>query len=195
MGTGEKLDALEPFYADRLATRILGMGDVMSLVEKAREQFDEKQAVQIQRKMATASFDLQDFLTQMRAIKKMGPLKDIMGMIPGMNLHMRDPQVQEALEGDQMKMMEAIILSMTPDERLNPDIINGSRKRRIARGSGTTVQEINQLLISFKEMQKMMKQMMGMQKGGGKGRMRGLGGLGALSGLGGSGGSGLPFGM
>ncbi len=191
MGTGEKLDALEPFYADRLATRILGMGDVMSLVEKAREQFDEKQAIQMQKKMATASFDLQDFLTQMRAIKKMGPLKDIMGMIPGMSQHIRDPQLQEALEGDQMRMMEAIILSMTPDERLNPDIINGSRKKRIARGSGTTVQDINQLLLSFKQMQKMMKQMMGVQKGG-KGRMRGLG---ALGGLGGLGGGGLPFGM
>jgi signal recognition particle subunit SRP54 len=187
MGTGEKLDALEPFYADRLATRILGMGDVMSLVEKAREQFDEKQAAQMQKKMATASFDLEDFLTQMRAIKKMGPLGDLLGMIPGMGQALRDPQVKEALEGDQMKMTEAIILSMTPDERHNPDIINGSRKKRIARGSGTTVQDINQLLLSFKEMQKMMKQVMGMQKGG-KGRMRGLGGLGTLGG-------GLPFGM
>jgi len=194
MGTGEKLDALEPFYADRLATRILGMGDVMSLVEKAREQFDEKQALQMQKKLATASFDLQDFLTQMRAMKKMGPLKDIMGMLPGMGQALRNPEVQEALEGDQMKFMEAIILSMTLEERHNPDIINGSRKKRIARGSGTTVQEINQLLISFKQMQKMMKQMMGMQKGGGKGRMRGLGGLGALGGLGGMGGGGLPFG-
>jgi signal recognition particle subunit SRP54 len=187
MGTGEKLDALEPFYADRLATRILGMGDVMSLVEKAREHFDEKQAVQLQKKMATASFDLQDWLNQMRAIKKMGPMKDILGMLPGMGQALRDPQVQEALEGDQMKMMEAIILSMTPEERHTPDIINASRKKRIARGSGTSIQEINQVLISFKEMQKMMKQVMGMQKGG-KGRMRGLGGLGALGG-------GMPFGM
>jgi signal recognition particle subunit SRP54 len=193
MGTGEKLDALEPFYADRLATRILGMGDVMSLIEKAREQFDEKQAVQMQKKMATASFDLDDFLGQMRAIKKMGPLKDIMGMMPGMGQALRDPQVREALEGDQMKMMEAIICSMTMEERHNPDILNASRKKRVARGSGTTVQEINQLLLSFKEMQKMMKQVMGMQKAGkGKRGLRGLGNLGAFGGMGGMG-SGFPF--
>ncbi|HEX6818414.1 MAG TPA: signal recognition particle protein [Ktedonobacterales bacterium] len=193
MGTGEKLDALEPFYADRLATRILGMGDVLSLVEKAREHFDEKQAVVMQKKMATASFDLEDFLNQMQAIKKMGPLKDIMGMLPGMGQALRDPQVQEALEGDQMKMMEAIIRSMTMEERHNPDILNASRKKRIARGSGTTVQEINQLLISFKEMQKMMKQVMGMQRPGkGKRGLRGLGGMGNFGGLGGMGG-GLPF--
>jgi len=188
MGTGEKLDALEPFYADRLATRILGMGDVMSLIEKAREQFDEKQAAVMQKKMATASFNLEDFLGQMNAMRKMGPLKDLLGMLPGGDQLMRDPEARAALEnGDQMRMTEAIILSMTLEERRNPDIINGSRKRRIARGSGTTVQDINQLLISFKQMQKMMKQMMGGQKGL-KGRM------GALRGLAGMGG-GMPFGL
>lgn len=189
LGTGEKTDALEPFYPDRLATRILGMGDVMSLIERAREQFDEKDAVQMQKKMANASFDLEDFLNQMRQIRKMGPLSQLLEMIPGMGQALRDPQMKEALEGDQMKMTEAIILSMTAEERHNPDIINGSRKKRIARGSGTTPQDVNQLLLSFKQSQKMMKQIMGMQKGGGKGR---LGRLGAMRGL--TGGQ-SPFGL
>src|SRR5262245_19619340 len=160
MGTGEKLDALEPFYPDRLATRILGMGDVMSLVEKAREQIDEKQALQMQKKMATATFDLADFLQQMRQVRKMGSLADLLGHIPGMGKALRDPALQAALEGDQLKYAEAIILSMTPVERHNPDIISGSRKRRIARGSGTTPQDVNQLLSQFKDAQKMMKQVM-----------------------------------
>jgi len=166
MGTGEKTDALDPFYADRLATRILGMGDVMSLIEKAREQIDEKQAAQLQKKMATATFDLEDFLQQMRQVRKMGSLGQLMEMLPGMGKAMNDPRVKEALEGDQMKLTEAIILSMTPEERHNPDMINGSRKRRIARGSGTTPQDINQLLSQFRESQKMMKQVMAMQHGG-----------------------------
>jgi signal recognition particle subunit SRP54 len=165
------------------------MGDVMSLVEKAREHFDEKQALQMQKKMATASFNLEDFLNQMRSIRKMGSLPQLMSMLPGMDRALRDdPSIKEALDGDQMKMTEAIILSMTLEERRNPDIINGSRKRRIARGSGTTVQDINELLTGFKQMQKMMKQVMGMQKGG-KGR------LGALRGLGGLSGGQFPFGM
>ncbi len=178
MGTGEKLDALEPFYPDRLATRILGMGDVMSLIERAREQIDEKEAVQLQKKMATSSFDLEDFLNQMRQVRKMGPISQLLEMLPGMGSALRDPQVKEALEGDQMKMIEAIILSMTPDERHNPELINGSRKRRIAKGSGTTPQDVNQLLSNFKQSQKMMKQVMGMQKGGRGKALRGLSGLG-----------------
>ena len=193
MGTGEKTDALEPFYPDRLATRILGMGDVLSLIEKAREQIDEKDAVKMQKKMANASFDLDDFLNQMRQVKKMGPLTQLLEMIPGMGKALSDPAVKEALEGDQMKHTEAIILSMTMEERHNPDLINASRKKRIARGSGMTVQDINQLLASFKQSQKMMKQMMGMQKAmGGRKGMRGLGsGMGGLGGMGG----GSPFGL
>lgn len=188
MGTGEKTDALEEFHADRLATRILGMGDVLSLIEKAREQFDEKEAVKLQKKMASASFDLDDFLNQMRQVRKMGPLSQLLEMIPGMGKALSDPQVKEALEGDQMKHTEAIILSMTMAERHNPDILNASRKKRIAAGCGMTVQDVNQLLNSFKQSQKMMKQVMGMQKSmGGRRGMRGLGS--------GMGGGGLPFGM
>jgi signal recognition particle subunit SRP54 len=182
MGTGEKADALEPFYPDRLATRILGMGDVMSLIEKAREQIDEKQALQLQKKMGQGTFDLEDFLQQMRAVRKMGSLSGLLEHLPGMGKTLRDPAVKEALEGDQLKFAEAIILSMTPDERHDPELINGSRKRRIARGSGTTPQDVNQLLSQFKDAQKMMKQMMAVQKGGGgkTGRrlMRQLGGMG-----------------
>ena len=190
MGTGEKTDALEPFYPDRLATRILGMGDVMSLIERAREQIDEKEAVKLQKKMGQGNFDLEDFLNQMRQLKKMGPLSQLLEMIPGMGSALRDPEVKKALEGDQMKHTEAIILSMTPQERRDPDIINASRKKRIAKGCGLTVQDVNQLLNSFKQTQKMMKQMMGMQKsvGGRKGR-RGMGALGG--GMGG----GMPFGF
>jgi signal recognition particle subunit SRP54 len=192
LGTGEKTDALEPFYPDRLATRILGMGDVMTLIERAREQFDEQDAAKMQKKMATASFNLEDFLNQMRSIKKMGPLTQLLDMIPGMGQAMRDPQMKEALEGDQMKMAEAIILSMTLEERRNPDMISGSRKRRIAAGSGTTPQDVNQLLTSFKQSQKMMKQVMGMQNQGRKGRRGMLGGMGGVPGL--PGGRG-PFGI
>jgi signal recognition particle subunit SRP54 len=195
LGTGEKTDALEPFYPDRLATRILGMGDVMTLIEKAREQFDEQDAAKMQKKMATASFNLEDFLDQMRSIKKMGPLTQLLEMIPGMGQAMRDPQMKEALEGDQMKMAEAIILSMTLEERRNPDIISGSRKRRIAAGSGTTPQDINQLLTSFKQSQKMMKQVMGMQNQGRKGRRGMLGGMGGMGGVPGLPGGRGPFGI
>ena len=187
MGTGEKVDALEPFYPDRLATRILGMGDVMSLIEKAREHIDDKQALQMQKKMANASFDLEDFLEQMRTVRKMGSLSGLLEHLPGMGKALRDPAVKEALESDQLKFAEAIILSMTPQERHDPDMINGSRKRRIARGSGTTPQDINQLLSQFKDAQKMMKQMATMQKGGGR-RMNRM-----MRQLGGAGGS--PFGL
>jgi signal recognition particle subunit SRP54 len=192
MGTGEKTDAIEPFYAERLAQRILGMGDVLSLIERAREQIDEKQALRMQKKMQTASFDLEDFLQQMRQLRKMGPLAQLVEMIPGMGRALSAPEVKEALEGDQLKMVEAMILSMTAEERHDPELINGSRKRRIARGSGTTVQDINQLLASFRQMRQMMKQLTAMQKGG-KGRARGLGGLGNLGGLSGLGGGQFPF--
>jgi signal recognition particle subunit SRP54 len=195
LGTGEKTDALEPFYPDRLATRILGMGDVMTLIEKAREQFDEQDAAKMQKKMATASFNLEDFLNQMRSVKKMGPLTQLLEMIPGMGQAMRDPQMKEALEGDQMKMAEAIILSMTLEERRNPDMISGSRKRRIAAGSGTTPQDVNQLLTSFKQSQKMMKQVMGMQNQGRKGRRGMLGGMGGMGGVPGLPGGRGPFGI
>jgi signal recognition particle subunit SRP54 len=185
LGTGEKTDALEPFYPDRLAT----------LIEKAREQFDEQDAAKMQKKMATASFNLEDFLNQMRSIKKMGPLTQLMEMIPGMGQALRDPQMKEALEGDQMKMAEAIILSMTLEERRNPDMLSGSRKRRIAAGSGTTPQDVNQLLTSFKQSQKMMKQVMGMQNQGRKGRRGMLGGMGGMGGVPGLPGGRGPFGI
>jgi signal recognition particle subunit SRP54 len=185
MGTGEKTDALEPFYADRLATRILGMGDVMTLIERAREQIDESQAAHLQKKMGSGSFDLEDFLQQMRQVRKMGPISQLLEMIPGMGKALNSPEMKQALESDHLKTAEAIILSMTPAERRNPDLINGSRKRRIARGSGTTPQDINQLLSSFKQSQKMMKQMMTMQQGPGSRRMRRMGGLGNLGGMGG----------
>jgi signal recognition particle subunit SRP54 len=191
MGTGEKTDALEPFYPDRLATRILGMGDVMTLIERAREQIDEKQALQMQKKMGSGSFDLDDFLQQMRQIRKMGSMSQLLEMIPGMGKALKDPDMKAALEdGRELKVAEAIILSMTGEERHNPDMINGSRKRRIARGSGTTPQDVNQLLAQFKDAQKMMKQVMGMQKGMGRGRLRQLRQLGGLGGPGGLGGSG-----
>ena len=195
MGTGEKTDALEPFYPDRLATRILGMGDVLSLIEKAREQIDEKQALQLQKKMATATFNLEDFLSQMQTVRNMGPMSQLLEMIPGMGKALKDPAMKEALEGDQMKHAEAIILSMTLEERRNPDVINGSRKRRIAKGCGLTVQDVNQLLASFKQSQQMMKQVMSLQKNPKNLRAmrRSMGGMGGLGGMGG--GAGLPFGL
>jgi signal recognition particle subunit SRP54 len=184
LASGEKADALEPFYPDRLASRILGMGDVLTLIERAQEQIDQKQAQKLEKKLREASFDLEDFLQQMRQIRKMGPLTQIMGMIPGFNKIADMPEVTEALQGDQMKHVEALILSMTPQERRHPEIINGSRKRRIAKGSGQTVQDVNQLLKSFEQMRQMMKQMAAMQKSG-RGRGANLFG----------GGRGLPFGL
>ncbi|HLW02047.1 MAG TPA: signal recognition particle protein [Ktedonobacterales bacterium] len=183
LATGEKADALEPFYPDRLASRILGMGDVLTLIERAQEQIDQKQAQKLEKKLREASFDLEDFLQQMRQVRKMGPLTQLLDMLPGFNKIAGMPEVSQALQGDQMKHVEALILSMTPKEREHPEIINGSRKRRIARGSGQTVQDVNQLLKSFEQMRQMMKQMAAMQKGG-KGRQNLFGG-----------GRGLPFGM
>src|SRR6266849_5667465 len=159
LGVGEKTDALEPFYPDRLASRILGMGDVLSLIERAQEAIDEEEALKAQAKMQQGKFDLEDFLSAMRQLKRMGPLRNVMEMLPGFNKMADMPEMEEALEGDQLKRIEAIILSMTLEERHNPDLINGSRRRRIARGSGSTAQAVNQLLDQFHEMRTMMRQM------------------------------------
>jgi len=159
MGTGEKTDALEQFHPDRLAQRILGMGDVLSLIEKAQETINEDEARRLEKKMRTASFDLEDFLQQFRQVRKMGPLTQILEMIPGMRSTMKQMGGMPNLDDREVKRVEAIITSMTMQERRNPGLIDGSRRRRIARGSGTTVQEVNQLLNQFKEAQKMMKQL------------------------------------
>ena len=169
MGVGEKSDALEPFYPDRLASRILGMGDVLTLIEKAQDVFDLEKAEEIERKLRKATFDLQDFLDQLRAVQKMGPLGQVMEMIPGMKGRMEGQELDE----NRIKGVEAIVLSMTARERREPGVLNASRKRRIATGSGTSVQEINQLLNQFRQMQKMMKQFAG-------GKMRGLANLGRM---------------
>ncbi|GMW02945.1 MAG: signal recognition particle protein [Candidatus Hydrogenedentota bacterium] len=167
VGTGEKLDALEAFHPGRMADQILGMGDIVSLVEKAQEVVDRDKAIDFQKKMKKASWDLEDFLQQMQQVKKIGNLGDLVKKIPGMSKMMGGQDLQ--LSGDEFKHLEAIIYSMTPKERRNPQIINGSRRLRIADGSGTSVQEVNQLLKEFEKMKKMMKQMM---KGGGKGGKR-----------------------
>ncbi len=156
LGTGEKTDAVEPFQPDRLASRILGMGDMLTLIEKAEAAFDQEQAQKMEQKLRTATFDLEDFLEQMQQLKKMGPLQQILEMVPG--LASLKGQVTEDLTEKQMRRSEAIIRSMTPAERRDPRIIDGSRKRRIARGSGASVVEINQLLNQFRQMQRMMKQ-------------------------------------
>ncbi|MDP4152326.1 MAG: signal recognition particle protein [Bacillota bacterium] len=165
VGTGEKLDNLEPFYPDRMANRILGMGDVLTLIEKAEQAFDEKKAVELEKKIREQSFDLGDFYEQMQQMKNMGPLDQIAGMIPGVNsAALKDAQIDNNL----MKKAGAIIESMTPKERANPDLINGSRRLRIAKGSGTQVSDVNLLLKRFDMMKKMMKQF-----GGGKMPKRG----------------------
>ena len=163
IGTGEKLDAIEVFHPDRMAGRILGMGDVLSLIERAETQFDEKQAAQMEAKMRSGVFDFEDFLSQMREMKKMGPLENIIGMLPGMNK--LPPGTNLGMDDKVMKRIEAIVLSMTAKERRDPDIIGSSRKKRIAAGSGTSVQEINKLLNQFRDMKKMMKQLQAMQSG------------------------------
>jgi signal recognition particle subunit SRP54 len=153
VGTGEKLDALDLFHPARMADRILGMGDIVSLVEKAQAQFDEKQALEIQRKLARNQFNFNDFLAQIQQIKKMGNLKDLASMIPGLGKAIKDVDIDD----NAFKGIEAIIYSMTEKERLNPEIINGSRRKRIAAGSGTTLQEVNRLLTQFEQTRKMMK--------------------------------------
>ncbi len=155
IGTGERVDAAEPFHPDRLASRILGMGDMLTFIERAEKTFDEKQAKELERKVKTARFDLNDFLVQLKEIKKMGPLSQLIDMLPGMQRVAG--KLTDGNEENQLKKIEAIILSMTPEERHNPSIIGGSRRRRIARGSGTLPQDVNQLLNRFNQMQKFMK--------------------------------------
>jgi signal recognition particle subunit SRP54 len=159
IGVGEKLDQLEPFYPDRLASRILGMGDMLTLIEKAEQAFDQKKAVELQKKMQKSTYDLEDFLGNLKEIRKMGSLASLMSMVPG--LSKMSAKIDEEQQEKQLKKVEAIILSMTPYERHNPNDIDGSRKRRIAVGSGTHASDVNQLLNQFHQMQKMMK--MGMK--------------------------------
>lgn len=161
ISTGEKMDALERFYPERMAGRILGMGDVVTLVEKAQQAFDEEETRRLNKKIRKNQFDFNDFLSQLEQIKKMGNMKDLLGMIPGMGKALKNVDVDD----EAFKPVEAIIRSMTPHERENPDIINGSRKNRIARGSGTTVQQVNQLLKQFNDMRKMMRTMNKMSGG------------------------------
>ncbi len=155
VGTGEKMEALDIFYPNRMAERILGMGDIVSLVERAQENFDEEQARKLQKKIAKNTFNLMDFFEQIQQIKKMGNIKDLVGMIPGAGKAIKDADIDD----DAFKSIEAMIMSMTPEEREEPSIINGSRRTRIAKGSGTTLQDVNKLLKQFEEMRKMMKMM------------------------------------
>ncbi|MDD4696582.1 MAG: signal recognition particle protein [Fermentimonas sp.] len=167
VGTGEKLDAIDVFHPERMADRILGMGDVVTLVEKAQEQYDEEEARRLQKKIAKNQFDFNDFINQIQQIKKMGNLKDLASMIPGVGKQIKDLDFDD----DAFKGIEAIIHSMTPQERTNPEILNGSRRARIAKGSGTDVQEVNRLIKQFDETRKMMRKM---TAGGGKQVMRNM---------------------
>ena len=168
IGMGEKLNDLEPFFPDRMASRILGMGDVLSLIEKAQDSFDEKKAIEFEKKMRTQQFSFDDYLEQLQQMKKMGPLNEVLGMLPGMNTKaLKDVQIDEK----KFVHIEAIIKSMTKKERQEPVIINGSRRKRIAVGSGTTIQEVNQVLKQFEELKKMFKMMTDM----GKHQKKGLG--------------------
>ncbi|MCK9208559.1 MAG: signal recognition particle protein [Salinivirgaceae bacterium] len=170
VGTGEKMDALDVFHPERMADRILGMGDIVSLVEKAQEQFDAEEARKLQKKIAKNQFGFEDFLAQIQQIKKMGNLKDLASMIPGVGRALKDIDIDD----DAFKGIEAIIYSMTPEERTDPAIINGSRRKRIATGSGTSIQEVNRLIKQFDETRKMMKMMTG---GPGKNMARMMGGI------------------
>jgi signal recognition particle subunit SRP54 len=168
VSSGEKLDTLDVFYPDRMAQRILGMGDIVSLVEKAQEQFDEKEAERLEKKIRKNKFDFNDFLGQLNQIKRMGDIKSLMGMIPGMGKMMKDIDIDEKA----FTRVEAIILSMTPKERQNPELLNMSRKKRIAAGSGKNIHEINMFIKQFDQMRKMMHMM---SKGQGMERlMRGM---------------------
>jgi signal recognition particle subunit SRP54 len=167
IGVGEKLDALEPFHPDRIASRILGMGDIVTFVEKAQETFDQDKALKLEEKLRKAQFTFEDFLDQLREIKKMGPLSQVVSMIPGMNKLPANATVDDK----ELVRIEAIIQSMTKEERVRPSVLNGSRRRRISIGSGTTVQEVNRLLKQFEEMQKMMKKI---SKSGVRRAMRGM---------------------
>ncbi len=173
LGTSEKMEGLEPFLPDRLANRILGMGDVLTLIERAQENITEADAAAMEEKLLGGGFDFEDFLDQLKQIKKLGPLSELMGMIPGMGKMTKE--LEPGMAEGSLKRVEAIISSMTVKERRNPQLLNASRRRRIAAGSGTTVQDVNQLMKQFRDMQKMMKQMgiMGGGKGKGKKRRRG----------------------
>lgn len=162
VSTGEKVDTLDVFYPDRMASRILGMGDIVSFVEKAQEQYDEKKARELEAKIRKSQFDFNDFLAQLAQIKKMGNVKDLLGMIPGVGKAIKDVDIND----DSFKKVEAIILSMTQKERTQPDLLDGKRKQRIAKGSGNTIQEVNQFLKQFEEMKKMMKSMQKMNSAG-----------------------------
>jgi signal recognition particle subunit SRP54 len=170
VGTGEKMDAIDVFYPSRMADRILGMGDVVSLVERAQEQYNEEEARKLQKKIAKNEFGFDDFLSQIQQIKKMGSMKDLIGMIPGAGKAMKDVEIED----DAFKYIEAIIYSMTPKERSRPSIIDMKRKTRIAKGSGRKIEEVNQLMKQFEQMSKMMKMMQGP---GGKNMMRMMGGM------------------
>ena len=170
IGTGEKMDAVDIFHPSRMADRILGMGDVVSLVERAQEQYDEEEARKLQKKIAKDQFGFDDFLSQIQQVKKMGSMKDLVGMIPGASKALKGVEIED----DAFKHIEAIIRSMTPDERQKPSVINASRKKRIAKGSGRSVQEVNQLLKQFNQMSKMMKMMQG---GGGRKMMQMMRGM------------------
>jgi signal recognition particle subunit SRP54 len=170
VGTGEKMEAIDIFYPERMAERILGMGDVVSLVERAQEQYDEEEARKIQKKIAKNEFGFDDFLSQIQQVKKMGNMKDLVGMIPGATKAMKDVEIED----DAFKHIEAIIHSMTPKERTKPAIIDMKRKTRIAKGSGTKIEQVNQLMKQFDQMSKMMKMMQGP---GGKNMMKMMGGM------------------
>ena len=176
IGTSEKMDGLDVFHPDRMANRILGMGDVISLVERAQQQFDEEEARKMQKKIAKNQFGFDDFLKQIQQIKKMGNIKDLMGMVPGMGKAMKGMDIDD----DAFKGIEAIIHSMTIEERSNPKLLNGSRRKRIADGSGTSIQEVNQLIKQFGQMGKMMKMMQG---GGAKQMMQMMKGRGGMPGM------------
>ncbi len=195
-GSGEKVDALDVFHPDRMAQRILGMGDVVGLVEKAAEQMDEKEAMRMAKRMQEAKFDFNDFLSQMRFMKKLGPLEGVLGMLPGMG---KLKGMAGAVDDKKMKHTEAIVLSMTAKERSNPGLLNGSRRKRVADGSGRPVVEVNQLLKQFEMMRQMMgnknmmAQMMGGLAGGGMPNLSGLGGMGGrMPKMGGGGGGKFP---
>ena len=161
VGTGEKMDALDIFHPERMADRILGMGDIVSLVERAQEQYDEEEAKRLQKKIAKNQFDFNDFISQIQQIKKMGNLKELASMIPGVGKALKDVDIDD----NAFKSIEAIIYSMTPDERSNPAILNGSRRQRIAKGSGTSIQEVNKLIKQFDETRKMMRMLTSAKSG------------------------------
>jgi signal recognition particle subunit SRP54 len=181
IGIAEKLEGLEVFHPERIASRILGMGDVLTLIEKAAKEVSIEETLELQKKFKKNTFDLQDFLNQMKMVKRMGSITSLAGMIPGMDKLVKQVDPEKAEK--EMKKVEAIILSMTPKERATPEILNGSRRKRIANGSGTRVEDVNVLLKQFTEMKKMMNQISKMGLGGMMNMMGGMKGLGNLGGL------------